>query len=133
MLRPMAELVVDGSDLVVSLRRSEKFWSFHGDVRVPLASVRRIRIPASPWFTLRGWRVTGVGIPGRVAMGKRRHATGYDFSLVRRNDPAVIVELNGQQFEELTVCVDDPLGTGRRIAVAAGIAFDPTPDRGVLG
>jgi hypothetical protein len=129
----MAALGVDGTDLVLSLRRSEKFWSLHGDIRVPLTSVRRLRVPVSPWLSLRGWRSTGVAIPGYVAMGKRRHGDGWDFSLVRNHIPSLIVELAGQEFGELTVSVPDPAATGASIAAAAGIAFDPTPERRILG
>ena len=123
----MAQLIVDGPDVVIKLRRIEKFWAFHGDVRVPLTAVRRIRTPANVWATMRGWRSTGTGIPGFVAMGKRRHGTGYDFTLVFKQRPAVVLECNGAEFGEVTVCVDDPLATAARLADAAGIRYDPAP------
>jgi hypothetical protein len=129
----MAELRVEGGELVLAMTRAERFWSLHRDIRVPVTSVRRVRVPSSPWLTMRGWRATGVAVPGWVAMGKRRHGTGYDFSLVHGSTPSLVVELNGQEFGELTVSVPDPVETGRRIADAAGIGFDPTPDRGRLG
>jgi hypothetical protein len=129
----VADLVVDGTDLVVAMGRVERFWAFRRqDLRVPLSSVRRLRVPVSPWLVLRGWRVDGVAVPGWIAMGRRRHGQGYDFSLVRHSGPALIVELNGQPFGQLVVSVPDAAETGRRIAAAAGIAFDPTPDRSAL-
>ena len=129
----MAELVVDGDDLVLAMRTGEKLWSFHGDVRVPLSSVRRVRVAASPWLVLRGWRSTGVAVPGWIAMGKRRHGGGYDFSLVRNRLQTIVIELNGQEFGELAVSVRDAAADGARISAAAHIAYDPTPDRGPLG
>jgi hypothetical protein len=122
----VAQLIVDGADLVLELRAVEKFWAFHGDVRVPLRSVRRVRTPVSPWMGLRGWRSTGVAYPGLVAMGKRRHGTGYDFTLVWKDRPTVVVELNGAAFGELTVSVDDAGDTARRLSAAAGVPYDPT-------
>ncbi|MST34764.1 hypothetical protein GHK86_18805 [Acidimicrobiaceae bacterium USS-CC1] len=130
----MAELRVEGPDLVLALGPLERVGSFRGrDLRVPLSAVRRVRVPISPWIALRGWRSAGIAVPGWVAMGTRRHGEGWDFTLVRRSGPAVVIELNGYRFDELVVSVADAPATGARLAAAAGIAFDPTPDRGPLG
>ncbi len=123
----MAQLVVEGDDLVVKLTAVEKFWAFHRDVRIPLQSIRRIRTPASPWMTMRGWRATGASFPGYVAMGKRRHGAGYDFTVVFKHRPTVVLECNGIEFGEVTVSVDDAMATGARLADAAGITFGPAP------
>jgi hypothetical protein len=123
----VAQLVVDGRDLVVRLRPIEKFWTFHKDVRIPLSAIRRIRTPANPWLTLRGWRSTGASIPGYAAMGKRRHGSGYDFTVVFKDRPTIVLECNGIEFGEVVVSVDDAMATGARIAGAAGIVFDPAP------
>jgi hypothetical protein len=123
----MAQLIVEGDDVVVKLRPVEKFWSFHADVRIPRRAIRRIRTPSDPWTTMRGWRSTGVSIPGYVAMGKRRHGAGYDFTVVFRHRPTVVLECNGGQFGEVTVSVDDAFATAARLADAAGIIFDPAP------
>jgi hypothetical protein len=40
----MAELLVDGDDLVLRLTRLEKLEAVHGDLRAPLASVRSIEV-----------------------------------------------------------------------------------------
>jgi hypothetical protein len=119
--------MIDGDSVVVELTRLEKFWSFHGDVRFPLRAIRAIRTPSSPWLTMRGWRATGVSIPGYAAMGKRRHGSGYDFTVVFKHRPTVVLECNGTEFGEVIVSVDDAATTGTRLAQAAGIAFDPTP------
>lgn len=125
---------VEGADLVVALGVAERLGGFRWrDVRVPLRAVRRVRVPISPWIALRGWRSSGVAVPGWVALGTRRHGEGWDFTVVRRGGPAVVVELNGQRFGELVLSVPDAAAAGARIAAAAGIAFDPTPDRGPLG
>jgi hypothetical protein len=50
----MAELEIDGSDLVLRLRFGEKAASVHGDPRAPLSAVRRVRVledPTSPPIT----------------------------------------------------------------------------------
>ncbi|MHB1930620.1 MAG: hypothetical protein ACYDEN_09330 [Acidimicrobiales bacterium] len=119
----MAELVIDATDLVLSMRRPERLWSFRrSDLRLPLRAVRRARAVPIPWLELRGWRVDGVAVPGWVAMGRRRHGTGYDFTLVRGSGPAVVVELNGQTLERLVFSAPDAEAVAARIAAAAGIA-----------
>ena len=118
----MAELVVDGEQLVLRLRPSEKWWSFHGDVRVPIGAIRQIRIPGNVWLELRGWRVTGTYFPGYIAMGRRRHGSGYDFSMLFKHRPAIIMALNAAEFGEIAVSVDDAEATSRRLSAAAGIA-----------
>jgi hypothetical protein len=123
----VAQLIIDGSDVVVKLTRMEKFLSFHKDVRVPRRAIRRIRTPSSPWTTMRGWRSTGVSFPGYVAMGKRRHGAGYDFTMVFKHRPTIVLECNGAEFDEVTVSVDDAFATAALLADAAGILFDPAP------
>jgi hypothetical protein len=122
----VARLAVDDGELVVRLRVSEKIWSFHGDVRVPLSSVRAVTAPEQTWVQLRGWRMAGVGIPGLVSLGTRRHGGGYDFTAVYRQRPAVQVDINGPpRWQRLLVSVgdgEDPTAEADRIATAAGIA-----------
>jgi hypothetical protein len=76
---------------------------------------------------MRGWRATGASVPGYIAMGKRRHGAGYDFTVVFKNRPTVVLECNGTEFGEVTVSVDDAAATASRLAAAAGITLDPAP------
>ncbi|HEY3810823.1 MAG TPA: hypothetical protein VGL49_05250 [Acidimicrobiales bacterium] len=122
----MAQLLVDGGELVVRLTWGEKVWGLHGDVRVPLASVRSVSAPDNAWAQLRGWRMAGTGIPGLIALGTRRHGDGYDFTAVHRQRPAIQVDLNAPpRWQRLLVSVGDGVDAGAeadRIAAAAGIA-----------
>jgi uncharacterized protein len=52
----VADLCVDGSDLWVRLRRLEKAGALRGDLHVPLASIRSVRVSDDPWSELRGIR-----------------------------------------------------------------------------
>jgi hypothetical protein len=121
----VAQLLVEGGELVVHLTRREKAWGFHGDVRVPLSAVRSVSAPDNAWAQLRGWRMAGTGIPGLIALGTRRHGDGYDFTAVRRQRPAVQVDLNGPpRWQRLLVSMDDGVDASveaDRIAAAAGI------------
>jgi hypothetical protein len=121
----VAQLVVEGDELVVRLTTWEKISGFHGNVRVPLSGVRRVTTPDNAWAELRGWRMAGTGIPGLVAIGTRRHADGYDFTAVHRQRPAVQIDINGPpRWQRLLVSMDEGLDPGTeaaRIAASAGI------------
>lgn len=68
----MADLEVDGGELVLHLRGLEKAEGVHGDIRVPLSAVSAVRSVDDPWPELRGIRVPGTGIPAVIAVGTRR-------------------------------------------------------------
>jgi hypothetical protein len=120
----MAQLMVEGDELVVRLTRGEKFWAFHGNVRVPLSAVRSVSVPEYPLQALRGWRMAGTGFPGLVVLGTRRHANGYDFVAIHRQQMAVQVDLNGPpRWQRILVSLPadlDPQAEARAIAAAAG-------------
>jgi hypothetical protein len=122
----MADLIVEGDDLVVRLRPLQKLAAFHGDVRVPLTAVRGVSAVEKPWLALRGRRMAGTALRGVTAMGTWIHGDRlYDFCLVRAQQRAVQVELNAGRFERLLVCRPEGTDVGaeaKRIAAAAGIA-----------
>jgi hypothetical protein len=121
----VAQLLVDGTDLVVHLTVREKIAGFHGDVRVPLLAIRSTSVPQYPWVALRGWRMAGVALPGRIAVGTRRHGSGYDFTCVHKQERAVQIDLNSGRFSRLVISVPDSMDAQEeadRIADAAGIA-----------
>jgi hypothetical protein len=121
----VAKLHVDDQDLVVRLSLGEKFWGFHGDVRVRLAAIVSVAPDPDPWLGLRGWRMAGVSLPGRAALGTRRHGPrDFDFCMLHRDRPAVRVEVGSGRFSRLIISVPeggDPEAEAARIAAAAGI------------
>ena len=121
----MAELLVDDGDLVVHLTLGEKIWGFHRDIRVSLSCIAGVAPDPKPWLGLRGWRMAGVSLTGRAALGTRRHGGGYDFCVLHRDRPAVRVDVARGRFSRLVICVPengDPQSEAARIAAAAGIA-----------
>jgi hypothetical protein len=124
--RPVAKLAVDDQDLVVRLTLGEKFWGFHGDIRVRLASIVSVAPDPDPYLGLRGWRMAGVNLPGRVSLGTRRHGpSSFDFCMLHGDRPAVRVEVGSGRFSRLVISVPeggDPQAEAARIAAAAGIA-----------
>ena len=105
----MAELVAQGSELVVRMSPLERLAAMRGDVRVPLSTVRSVELVPDPWSALRGIRSPGTGVPGVIAYGVRR-LTGDrpDFAAVLRRRPTVLVELDRpSEFGRLVVSVSD--------------------------
>jgi hypothetical protein len=127
----VAQLVVEGDDLLLHLSWREKMGGFHGDIRVPLAAVRSVTAPKDVWLTMRGRRMAGIAITGVVALGTRIHGGGYDFTAIHRQRPTVQVDINGPpRWQRLIVSVDDGIDPGaeaERIAVAAGIRSGSPP------
>ena len=104
----MAELIVEGDDLVVRLRAVEKMEAVHGEVRVPLGSVRTVEVLDDVIGAVHGFRV-GTGIPGSVAIGTFTSRKAKIFAVVHHDTPhGVRVDLEGVQFDQLIVGCDDP-------------------------
>jgi hypothetical protein len=116
----VAELWIDGAELVLHLRAIEKAEGAHGDIRVPLSSVTAVRAVDDPWPELRGIRAPGTGLPNVIAVGTRRGNFGRDFAAVHGKGPAVVVELEGADYGRLVVTMDDAPAQARHIAEAAG-------------
>lgn len=104
----MADLVIEGQDLVVKLSPLEKLAAFRGDVRVPLHSVIAVKVDEHPWRSLRGVRAPGTGLPGVIAYGVRRYPSGRDFAALLSKRDAVTVDLgHPSPFARLVVSVPD--------------------------
>jgi hypothetical protein len=104
----MARVLIKGDDLVVRLAWWEKAAVRRGDVRVPLASVRRVTLEPDWWRALRGTQERGICIPGALCLGRRGHQGGRDFVAVVPGRPVVCIELwPSAPFRLLAVAVRD--------------------------
>jgi len=117
----MATVTIDGPNLLVKLTMAEKMGSFHGNVQVPVSSVRAASVEATPWNAIRGTKAAGVGIPGGAALGVRYFSGGKDFTAVHGDQPAVRIDLDDKApYSRLVVSVADPDKTVAAILAAAG-------------
>ncbi len=104
----LAKLIVDGDELVVRLRAVERIEAVHGEVRVPLRSVRTVEVLDDVVGAVHGFRV-GTGIPGSVAIGTFSSRDAKIFAVVHHDTPRGLrVNLEGAQFDEMIVGCDDP-------------------------
>ncbi|HXW79565.1 MAG TPA: hypothetical protein VEJ84_08700 [Acidimicrobiales bacterium] len=107
----MAELIKEGDELVVKLSTLEKAEAAHGDVRVPLSSVRGVEVVDDAAHAVPGWKVIGAGWPGSFAIGT--YSGGPDnqktFAVVHHDHPrGVKVRLEGARFDLLVISSEDP-------------------------
>ncbi len=104
----MAELAIEGDDLVVRLSTAEKLEAVHGEVRVPLDSVKSVEVLDDALSAIHGIRV-GTGIPGSVAIGTFTSRTAKIFAVVHHDTPrGVRVTLGGDHFDEIIVGCPHP-------------------------
>ena len=120
---PVAELVVEGSELVVRLSWWEKLAAVHGNVRVPLSSVSSTHVEARAADALRrpsfrpgagAWKSLDTGY------GVRGYGGGFVALRQRRRRPAVLVYLDtppsrSMRLSVLLVTVADPEATAAHI------------------
>jgi hypothetical protein len=117
----VAELTVDGTDLVLHLSAVEKAEGVHRDIRVPLSAVTALRVVDSAWDDeLRGWRAPGTGVPNVIAVGTRRGSFGKDFVAVHGKGPAIVIELEGVDYGRLVLTADDAAGMATPVQAALG-------------
>lgn len=104
----MAELKVEGDELVVHLKKVEKLEAVHGEVRVPLASVTSVEVLDDVIKSVHGIRV-GTGVPGYVAIGTFTSRDARTFAVVHHDTPrGLLVRLAGAAFDQLIVGCDHP-------------------------
>ncbi len=107
---------------MLNLSGLERLEGLHGDIRVPVSSVRDVRWTDDAWSKLRGIRAPGTGLPGVVAVGTRRGRAIKDFAAVHEQGPAVAVELEGADFEGLVVIEEDAESEAADLKRQVGLA-----------
>jgi hypothetical protein len=120
----MANLAIEGAELVVHLSAVEKLAAVRGsDARFALSSVTDVAVEPNAWAALRGIRAPGTGIPNVIAYGTLRHRDGKDLALVRGGKkPGLRVDFSPEApFARLIVTVADPDASAQQIRRAAGL------------
>jgi hypothetical protein len=107
----MAELRQEAGELVLHLSGAEKAEAVHGDLRVPLSTLRGVEVidDAHAWTGVRVGIKVGMRVPG-VASVATVHGHGEKvFVAVHRDTPrGVRVRLEGAPWDEWIVGCADP-------------------------
>jgi hypothetical protein len=116
----MAELRVEGDQLVLHLSGAEKIESVHGDLRAPLSSVNGVEVldDAHGLVGIRAGIKIGTRIPGVIEVGIVQGRTQRLFAAVHHDTPRGLrIRMEGTRFDEWIVGCADPE------AVAAGLGL----------
>ena len=104
----MAELGIDGDEVVLRLSALERLEALHGDLRAPRAAVRDVRVVDDAYAEVRGLRWPGTGIPGVLLAGTFRARGTKTFAIVHGRPGGVRVVFDGGDYDEWVVGCDDP-------------------------
>jgi uncharacterized protein len=109
----MADVAISDGVLQINLTVPERVFSLHGgSVAVPLDEIRGVRVVRDLLGQVRGLRMPGAGVPGRIAIGTwRGTADGrpfHDFVLVRTPGPGVVITTTGGTYDRILLDAEDP-------------------------
>lgn len=113
----MATVRIDGDELVVELRRDERFWGLLGNLRVPLSSVTDVEVVPNGRAAVRGLRAPGLRGPQRL-IGTWRARGDKQYVCVRRGQPAIKVTLDGQPYRTVLIGLDDAAAVAAELRAA---------------
>jgi hypothetical protein len=112
----MAELQVEGDELVLHLSRTEKLEAVHGDLRAPRSSVRSVTIledahgPSDHGFKV------GERLPGYSEVAMVETDGQKLFAVVHHDTPrGVRIDFDGTHYDAWIVGSPDPEALKRRI------------------
>ncbi|APU42879.1 MULTISPECIES: hypothetical protein [unclassified Streptomyces] len=111
----MAQVSVEGAEVVVRLGLREGLAARRRKVRVPVSALREVRVEKSWWRVLRGRAGHGNWSPGRCS-GVRSRPDGEDFVAVKADSTVLCLELDaGAPYRRVAVSVPDPEQAERRV------------------
>lgn len=117
----MATLELSGDELVLHLSVAEKVEGVHGDLRVPLSSVRAVEVldDAHGPVGIRAGIKIGTRIPGVIEVGTIQGRRKRLFAAVHHDTPrGVRVRLEGSSYDEWIVGCADPEAVAARIGLS---------------
>jgi hypothetical protein len=119
----MADLRIEGNELVLHLSGAEKAESVHGDLRAALSAVRGIEVlddAHGPAGIKAGIKI-GTRIPGVIEVGVIQGRTKRLFAAVHHNTPRGLrVRLDGTAYDEWIVGCADPEAVAAGLGLPAG-------------
>lgn len=97
----MARVEVHPDRVVIRMTAAERFAAMRRrDIVLDRSAITSAIVTDDPWVWVRGVRVPGATIPGRLAAGTWRNFSGRDFVLVRRGRKAVVIDFENPEGAE---------------------------------
>jgi hypothetical protein len=116
----MAELSIQGDELVLHLSGAEKVEGVHGDLRAPVSAVRGVEVldDAHRAAGIHAGVKFGTRIPGVVEVGVVQGRTRRLFAAVHHDTPQGLrIQLEGSPFDEWIVGCTDPAVIADRLGL----------------
>ena len=104
----MATIDIDDDSVRIRLTLLEKVFALRGDVTVPRDAVTAVERFENGLDAVAGLRAPGLALHGRIKIGTWRRREGKELVVVRRDQPAVRMELHGQRWRALVIGTADP-------------------------
>jgi hypothetical protein len=116
----MTTMRVEGDTLVVRFTTTEKILGLVRDQRIPASAIGAVATVDDGLAAARGLRAPGLGLPGIRKIGTWRSHDGKSLVSVRRDQPAVRVELSGQTYSSLIIGTDAPAQLSAAVGALVG-------------
>jgi hypothetical protein len=111
----MAQVHLDGENLVVDIEGLDKLWSLKSRLTIPLSNVRGATVDPGIVHGPKGIRAPGTNLPGVIVAGTFHHEGERVFWDVHDPAKAVVIELADEHYARLIIGVDDPHATANLI------------------
>ena len=105
----MAELRIDGEELVLHLSRTEKLEAVHGDLRAPRSAVRSVQVLEDAHEPVDHGFKQGERLPGYSEVAIVRSRGQKLFAVVHHDTPrGVRIDFEGLDYDAWVIGSDDP-------------------------
>lgn len=111
----MAELRIHDDEVQVRLSSLQELGAVRRSFAVPRSAVAGVEVVDEPFERVRGIRAPGTGWPKTIALGTWRGRGTKDFLSIHRDERAVLIELDGQEYDRLLIGCDDPEDVAARL------------------
>jgi hypothetical protein len=112
----MATLQVTDSTLSVRFTRGEKLAGWVRDTEAPRSAIRSVEVATDALRAPRGLRAPGLGLPGVRKIGTWRSPGERTLVSVRRDQPALLIRLDGQRYDTWLIGADDAAALAVRLS-----------------
>ena len=115
----MVDVSIQNGTAVFEILGLHKLWTLKNRIEVPLAHVSAVRSDPSVklgWW--KGWRMPGTHVPGLIVAGTYYQGRRRIFWDVVHTSRTIVVDLNGEPYDQLVVEVADPEATVHRLEAA---------------
>ncbi len=115
----MVTIDISGTTMTVEVNGWHVVWALRKNIEVPLSSIKRV---AHARDTTLGWakgiRAPGTHVPGYIVAGTYYQDGKRIFWDVMNPENTVVIDLEGEHFQQLVVEVDNPAQTVEMIKAA---------------